>query len=215
MKHLFLLLMLALTWSTVSAQRVKNRFQVDYLRQTPDAALTVPRANENMLKYYSNNLYAYNTVELAYQRFAKVPAYAEMSISNDTSTITFAGTTATVIQDLTTGPKSGFTLISDSLLRFDGNATGVFRVSYSASMSFTEAANIINGFVQVNGTEAPRSKFRQTITTASTERVNVAGSFIVSLAPDALIRFMFQPSTHTGSDDLLVYQFNLNIVQLE
>lgn len=207
-----MLLTLALS---MSAQRVKFKFPVDYLRQEPSASLTIPRSTEPQLKFFSNNLYTYNTVELAYQRFAKVPAYAEMSISNDTSTVTFAGTTATVLQDLTTGPKSGFTLISDSLLRFDGNATGTFRIEYSASLSFTEAANIVNGFVQVNGSEVTRSRFRQTVTTANTERINVAGSFITTLAPDALVRFMLVPSTHTGSDDILVYQFNLNIVQLE
>ena len=207
-----MLLTLALS---MSAQRVKFKFPVDYLRQEPSASLTIPRSTEPQLKFFSNNLYTYNTVELAYQRFAKVPAYAEMSISNDTSTVSFAGTTATVLQDLTTGPKSGFTLISDSLLRFDGNATGTFRIEYSASLSFTEAANIVNGFVQVNGSEVTRSRFRQTVTTANTERINVAGSFITTLAPDALVRFMLVPSTHTGSDDILVYQFNLNIVQLE
>ena len=207
-----MLLTLALS---MSAQRVKFKFPVDYLRQEPSASLTLPRSTEPQLKFFSNNLYTYNTVELAYQRFAKVPAYAEMSISNDTSTVSFAGTTATVLQDLTTGPKSGFTLISDSLLRFDGNATGTFRIEYSASLSFTEAANIVNGFVQVNGSEVTRSRFRQTVTTANTERINVAGSFITTLAPDALVRFMLVPSTHTGSDDILVYQFNLNIVQLE
>lgn len=214
MKHLFTLMLLTLALS-MSAQRVKFKFPVDYLRQEPSASLTIPRSTEPQLKFFSNNLYTYNTVELAYQRFAKVPAYAEMSISNDTSTVTFAGTTATVLQDLTTGPKSGFTLISDSLLRFDGNATGTFRIEYSASLSFTEAANIVNGFVQVNGSEVTRSRFRQTVTTANTERINVAGSFITTLAPDALVRFMLVPSTHTGSDDILVYQFNLNIVQLE
>jgi hypothetical protein len=216
MKHLFLILMLAFTWSAVSAQRVKFKFPIDYLRQEPSHTLTIPRSTEPQLKFYNNNLYTYNTTELVYQKFAKRPAYAEMSISNDTSTVTFAGTTATVLQDLTVGPKSAeFTMISDSVLQFTGNATGVFRISYSLSMSFTEAANIINGFIQVNGTEAPRSKFRQTITTANTERVNVAVSFIVSLPADALVRLMLQPSTHTSSDDILVYQANINIVQLE
>lgn len=215
MKHLFTLMLLTLALS-MSAQRVKFKFPVDYLRQEPSASLTIPRSTEPQLKFFSNNLYTYNTVELAYQRFAKVPAYAEMSISNDTSTVTWAsGTAATVIQDLTVGPIRGFTMISDSLLRFDGNATGVFRVSYSLSMSFTEAANIINGFIQVNGSEVTRSRFRQTVTTANTERINVAGSFIVSIPADGLVRIMVQPGTHTGSDDLLVYQCNINLVQLE
>ena len=217
MRHLFfsVFFMLALVFS-MQAQRVKDRFPVDYLRQEPSKTLTIPKDNENKLKYFGNDLYSYSTVELDYQRYAKVPNYAEMSISNDTSIITWAsGTTAAVIQDLTAGPLRGFTLVSDSLLKYTGKASGVFRISYNASFSFTEASNIINGFVQVNGSEATRSRFRQTITTASTERENVAGSCIVTLAPNALVRFMFQPSTHTGSDDLNVYQFNLNIVQLE
>lgn len=197
-----------------SAQKVYWKIPVDYLKQEPTHTTTIPGAKDSKLKYYSNDLYIYDNSDLVYRKMAKAPYYAEMSISNDTSTVTFAGTTATVLQDLTAGPVSGFTMVSDSLLRYDGNTSGTFRVEYSASLSFTEAANIINGYVHVNGVEVPRSKFRQTVTTANTERINVAGSFITTLAPDALVRFMLVPSTHTGSDDILVYQFNLNIVQL-
>lgn len=210
-KILFTFSLLVLMAFSMNAQRVYYKHAVDYLKEAPT---DIPSSKTNQLKHYANDLYTYDAVEGTYRKFAKAPWYAEMSISNDTSTVTFAGTTATVLQDLTAGPIAGFTLVSDSLLRYDGNATGVFRVSYSASLSFTEAANIINGYVQVNGVEATRSRFRQTVTTANTERINIAGSFITSLAPDALLRFMLVPSTHTGSDDILVYQFNLNIVQI-
>ena len=198
-----------------SAQKVYYKYPVDYTKQEPTHTVTLPSSKDNKLKFYGNNLYLYDNVDLTYRKVAKVPFYAEMSISNDTSTVTFAATTPTVLQDLTAGPISGFTMISDSLLRYDGNESGVFRVSYSASLSFTEAANILNGYVQVNGVEVTRSRFRQTATTANTERINIAGSFLTTLAPDALLRFMLVPSTHTGSDDILVYQFNLNIVQLK
>lgn len=199
----------------LSAQKVYWKIPVDYLKQEPTHTVTLPGSKDGKLKFYANNLYLYDNVDLTYRKVAKVPFYGEMSISNDTSTVTFAGTTATVLQDLTAGPLSGFTMVSDSLLRYDGNESGVFRVSYSASLSFTEAANILNGYVQVNGVEVTRSRFRQTATTANTERINIAGSFLTTLAPDALLRFMLVPSTHTGSDDIVVYQFNLNIVQLK
>lgn len=211
---LFALVLMATVFQA-AAQKIYWRIPVDYLRQEPTHTTTIPGSKDSKLKYYGNKLYNYDNVELVYRKVAMEPSYAEMSISNDTSTVTFAATTPTVLQDLTAGPVSGFTMISDSLLRFDGKATGVFKVDYSASLSFTEAANIINGYVQVNGAEVTRSRFRQTVTTANSERINVAGSFITSLAPNALVRFMLVPSTHTGSDDILVYQFNLNIVQLK
>ena len=105
-------------------------------------------------------------------------------------------------------------MVSDSVLKYNGTEAKVFRINYSACLSFAEAANIINGYIEVNGTANERTRFRQTITTLTAEREMVSGCALVSLNPGALIRFMFVPSTHTGTDVLTIYQFNLNAVQV-
>lgn len=212
MKQALFIAILLASFFTATAQKVDRWGQVPYSGRVPT---NTPKFSEAQiwLNTSAGDMYTYTRSTGEWNALAKQSSYAEMSISNDTSTISFAATTAAPIQDLTVGPISGFTMISDSLLRYDGAEAAVFQVGFEASIMFAEAANIIRGYVEVNGTEQTRARFRQT-TTLTTENETVAGSALVTLNPGALIRFMFQPSTHTGTDVLTIYQFNLNLVEI-
>lgn len=211
MKKIFLLLAFALAFLTVEAQKVYQIWPVKYGRED---ARSTPRVGENHLWFNTNNgLQAYNREEEAWEDVSTQSAYAEMSISNDTSTISFAATTAAPLEGLTAGPMLGFTRVSDSLLRYDGAESAIFSVNYSATIGFAEAANLIRGYVDVNGSQATRTAFRQTLT-LTTEFETVGGTALISLQPGALIRFMFFPSAHTGTDVLTITNFNLNLVEV-
>jgi len=212
MKQIFLFAFLLVSFFTVSAQKIDRWGQVPYSGRVPTGDPKITEA-QVWFNVGAGDLYTYNRNTGDWSALARKSAYAEMSISNDTSTISFAATTAAPIQDLTVGPISGFTMVSDSLLRYDGEVAAVFQVSFSGSILFAEAANIIRGYVEVNGTEQTRARFRQTMTLV-TENETVAGSALLTLNPGALVRFMFVPSTHTGTDILSIYQFNLNLVQV-
>lgn len=210
-KNFLLFAFLLLAFFTAEAQKVYSYWPVKYGRED---ARSTPRVGENHLWFNTNNgLQAYNREEEAWEDVSTQAAYAEMSISADTSTISFTNTTAQPIQDLTAGPMLGFTRVSDSLLRYDGAETAVFSVNYSAVIGFAEAANLIRGYVDINGSQATRTAFRQTVT-LTTEFENVGGTALVSLSPGALIRFMFFPSTHTGTDVLTIPNFNINFQEV-
>lgn len=211
MKKLFFLFCF-LSALAVNAQQVKNWGMVPYGPVTP----TVKPAVYDYHVFFNttnSDLYTYNRTTKVWGAVAKQLAYGEMSINNDTTSISFAATTAAPVEELTAGQLSGFTMVGDSALRYDGLAAGKFLVNYSASFSFAEAANIINGYPIINTTSFLRARFRQTAT-LTTDRVNVSGSGILTLTPGQTIRFMFVPSTHTGTDVLTVYEFNLNATQL-
>lgn len=211
MKQIFFLIAFTLCFFTMEAQKVYQIWPIKYGRED---ARSTPRVGENHLWFNTNNgLQAYDREEEAWEDVSTQSSYAEMSISTDTSTISFTNTTALPIEDLTAGPMSGFTRVSDSLLRYDGAETAVFSVNYSAVIGFAEAANLIRGYVDVNGSQATRTAFRQTLT-LTTEFETVGGTALVSLAPGALIRFMFFPSTHTGTDVLTIPNFNINFVEV-
>lgn len=213
MKHIIAILaILAIFTFQATAQKVDTRTTIPNSKRIPT---TAPKLWESHLWFNTatSDLYKYDRSTKVWGVMQMTPAHAEMSISNDTSTISFAATTPAPIQDLTSGPISGFTMISDSLLRFDGLEAKTFQVSYSGSILFAEAANIIRGYVEVNGSASTRTQFRQT-QTLTTENETVGGTALITLNPGALVRFMFVPSAHTGTDILTIYQFNLNLVQV-
>ena len=209
MKKAFFLIFFALSFFTLEAQKVYRTFETKYGKGDP---VFSPRENENHQWFNTTNskFSLYNRTEAAWEHVSTKADYAEMSISNDTSTISFAATTPAVLQDLTAGPISGFTMISDSLLRYDGLETAVFSVSYSSSISFAEAAGLINMYVEVNGTENKRTHVRQS-TTLTTEKESISNSALISLSPGALVRVMVVPATHTGTDIFTAFEFNLNL----
>lgn len=195
------------------AQRVSRTAPIDYSTRVP---VNTPSAIRSQLWYntMTSKLYGYDTGTGEWGEYAKVAAYGEISISNDTATLSFAGTTPAAIDEMTTGPYlSDFTFTNDSTLTYAGAAAGKFKISYSTSFSFAEAG-IMTGYVKVGSTIQYRTRFRQTVTTATSERLNAAGSCITTLTPGDVIRFVFAPGTHTGTDVLTVYEMNLNIQQI-
>lgn len=194
-----------------SAQRITRSNAVDYSTRIP---ANIPSLVKSQLWFNTttSQLYGFDRTTSEWGAYSKVAAYGEMSISNDTATFSFTASNAAAIDELTTGLMSDFTLTTDSTMTYSGAAAGVFRLNYSTSFSFAEAA-IMTGYVQINSTPVLRSRFRQSITTITTERVNAAGSCIVTLNPGDVLKFMFK-SAHTGTDVLTVYEFNLNAEQV-
>jgi len=218
MKKLLFLFAFCLSFIAAEAQKVEYWGMVPYSKRAPTST---PRATDAQVWFNitTGDLYAYDRTATAWEivqtQNDHTAKYAEMSISNDTTTISFAATTAAPVEDLTSGPISGFTLVSDSLLVYNGTTAATFQVGYSSTISFAEAANIISGWVEVDGTTKYTTRFRQTITTLTAERENVAGSALLTLQPGDLIRFMMVPSSHTGTDVLTIYEFNLNLTEIK
>lgn len=212
MKKILLFLAFALSFmATIDAQKISRQLPVSYSTRVP---ANVPRVTDSHLWFNTNtsDLYGFDRATSEWAVVSKKAAYGEMSISNDTATLSFTASNAMALDELTTGLMSDFTFTTDSTMTYGGAAAGTFRLEYSASFSFAEAA-VMTGYLQIGSTPVLRSRFRQTVTTTSAERLNVAGSCIVTLTPGDVIKFMFK-STHTGTDVLTVYEFNLNAEQI-
>lgn len=211
MKKLIFLFCLMLSFFA-QAQRITRILPVPYSTRVPS---NVPKAADSRLWFNTTNskLYGFDWDTQEWAPYSKEAAYGEISISNDTSTLSYAGTTPAAIGGLTSGPLSDFSITNDSTLTYDGAAAGLFRISYTASISFGEAG-IMTGYVKVGSTILYRTRFRQTVTTATTERLNVMGSCLYTLNPGDIIRVVFAPGTHTGTDVLTVYELNLNLEQV-
>jgi len=185
---------------------------VTYSNRVP---VNSPTLTESHLWFNATNstLYGYDRATAGWSAISKKAAYGEMSISNDTSTLSFTNTTPAAIGGLTAGPTSDFTLTTDSTLRYDGATAGVFRATYSTSFSFAEVG-IMTGYIKVGTSIVYTSRFRQTITTLTTERNNVSGTALITLNPGDVLKVVFAPGTHTGTDVLTVYECNLGLVQV-
>lgn len=72
----------------------------------------------------------------------------------------------------------------------------------------------MTGYIKVGTSIVYPSRFRQTITTLTTERNNVSGTALITLNPGDVLKVVFAPGTHTGTDVLTVYECNLNLVQV-
>ena len=214
MKKLLILFAFALTAFAAQSQSVARWGMIPYSSRVPTSD---PAIHAAQVWYNTDNgtLYTYNRTTREWEAAAKAPAYGEISISNDTASISFAATTAAPIEDLTAGLLNDFSLVGDSAIRYDGEATGGrFLLNYSTSVSFAEAANILNVYPIINTTAVLRCRSRQTAA-LTTDRVEISGSCIVALAPDDTVRLMAVPSAHTGTDVLTIYEANLNLVQLK
>ena len=136
-----------------------------------------------------------------------------MGIENDTLTLSFAATTADTLTGMTSGFLNGFAFDSDFALRYTGNKQARFYLNYSVSFTFAEAANTISSYIKQNTTVVYKSKRRQKVISVG-DNVTSSGGCILTLEPGDRILLFFQPTTHTGSDDLTVYECNLALTQL-
>jgi len=211
--HLFTLITCMLMVGSVAAQQIK--FLQPLPHRTVDATVkpsfAKPHVSVNMetgtLQVYSRNDAAWSDVQTVGSN-----AYGEMYIA-DTCAMSFAATTALPIERLTGGLLQDFVMVSDSVLKYTGADTKVFRVSYSVSLSFSEANNILSGYVIIGSTAQTKSRFKVTATTIN-ERYVVSGSALISLAQNETVRVMLVPSAHTGTDIITVRDGNINIVEV-
>lgn len=139
-------------------------------------------------------------------------AYGEMSIDDtDRDTITFAATTPAKSTDWTSGTLSGFTYATGRLT-YSGTLPITIKVDGTVSMRFGEAVNV-SGWVYKNGSALADSKFTQEFLTAG-DFNNVKVSCITTLTSGQYIELFFAPAAHTGSDDLIIENANLNIIKI-
>lgn len=211
MKHLIFFFLL-FSFS-LSAQKIDRWGPIPYSQKVPTKT---PKVTDSQVWYNTNTstMSIYDRTNAEWDDLQTVGiSYGEMSISNDTTTLSFAATTALPVEELTVGLIEGFTMLSDSALRWDG-ATAKFLLHYHATVSFAEAANILNAYPVIGTTPVYRARSRQTATLVG-DRVNLSGSSLVTLTSGQTVRLMFVPSTHTGTDALTIYECGLNLTQLK
>lgn len=214
MKKTLLFFLFAFAALSMTAQKVDFRLPITYSKQNPSI---VPNA--------SKSVFWYNTATRVLWHYDRTPgvvawveynsrAYAEMGISNDTLSISFAGTTADTLEGLTSGSLSGFTHNSEGgVLTYSGPHTKKFLVNYSASFTFAEAVPVWAYIVQ-SGTAKLLSRTRALPATAG-NTVNVSGQTIVTLTTGQTIALFFVPTAHTGTDALTVYEANVTLTEIE
>lgn len=139
-------------------------------------------------------------------------AYGEMSIDDtDRDTISFAATTAAKSTDWTSGTLSGFTYATGRLT-YSGTLPITIKVDGSISMRFAEAVNV-SGWVYKSGSALADSKFTQEFLTAG-DFNNVKVSCLTTLTSGQYIELFFAPAAHTGTDELIIDNANLNIIKI-
>ena len=211
MKHL-IFFFLFFSFS-LSAQKIDRWGPIPYSKQAPTKT---PKVTDSQV-WFNNTTSTFSIYDRTNAEWDDLQtvgiAYGEMSISNDTTTLSFAATTALPVEELTVGLIDGFTMLLDSALRWDG-ATAKFLLHYHATVSFAEAANILNAYPVIGTTPVYRARSRQTATLVA-DRVNLSGSSLITLTQGQTVRLMFVPSTHTGTDALTIYECGLSLTQLK
>lgn len=213
MKQILFLLIFCFAALFATAQKVNYRLPISYSTVNPSI---VPTA--------SKSVFWYNTATRTLWHYDRTPgvvawveynsrAYAEVGISNDTLSISFAGTTADTLEGMTAGSVSGFTVNADGLLVYSGPHTKKFLATYSASFTFAEAVPVWAYLVQ-SGTSKLLSRTRALPATAG-NTVNVSGQTILTLTTGQTVSLFFVPTAHTGTDALTVYEANISLVEIE
>lgn len=212
MKQTLFLLIFCFCALFASAQKIDFKQPISYSKVNPSK---VPTASQSHFWYNTATgvLWRYDKAETAWVEYQS-RAYAEMGISNDTLSISFAATTPDTLEGMTAGNLSGFTLNSDGdLLTYTGATTKKFLLTYSASFTFAEAVPVW-AYIVKSGTVQYMSRTRVLPATAG-NTVNVSGTSIVSLSQGQTIALFFVPTTHSGTDALTVYEANVSLVEIE
>lgn len=212
MKQALLIFFFSFCTLFVTAQKVNYRIPISYSKVDPT---NVPTAVQSAFWYntVSGVLWKYDKTETEWTEYNS-RLYAEMGISNDTLSISFAGTTADTLEGFTSGSLSGFTHNSEGgVLTYTGLHTKKFLLTYSASFTFAEAVPVWAYIVQ-SGTAKLLSRTRALPATAG-NTVNVSGQTILTLTTGQTIALFFVPTTHTGTDVLTVYEGNVTLTEIE
>ena len=212
MKKAILFFLFAFAASLMTAQKVDFRLPITYSKVNP---VQVPTASKSAFWYNSATgiLWRYDKTAVAWVEYQS-RAYAEMGISNDTLSISFAATTADTLEGFTSGSLSGFTHNSEGgVLTYSGPHTKKFLVNYSVSFTFAEAVPVW-AYIQVSGSAQLLSRTRALPATAG-NTVNVSGQTIVTLTTGQTVALFFVPTAHTGTDALTVYEGNVTLTEIE
>lgn len=212
MKQALLFILFALSTLFVSAQKVDYRLPISYSKVNPSL---VPSASKSAFWYNTATgvLWRYDKTAAAWTEYQS-RAYAEMGISNDTLSISFAATTADTLEGLTSGSLSGFTHNTEGgVLTYTGVHTKKFLLNYSASFTFAEAVPVWAYIVQ-SGTAKLLSRTRALPATAG-NTVSVSGQTILTLTTGQTVSLFFVPTAHTGTDALTVYEANVTLTEIE
>jgi len=212
MKQTFIIFLFAFSALFAAAQKVDFRLPISYSKQNPTL---VPSAARSAFWYNSATgvLWRYDKTAAAWTEYQS-RAYAEMGISNDTLSISFAGTTADTLEGMTSANLSGFTLSTDGgVLTYTGTETKRFLVNYSVSFTFAEAV-VVSAYLVKSGTIQYLTKTRNLGATAG-NTVNSAATAIITFTPGQTLSLFFVPATHTGTDALTVYEANVSILEIK
>ena len=111
MKHIILLLAFCAAFFGATAQKVDFRQPISYSKVNPTRT---PTAAQSHFWYntVTGIMYRYDKTVVAWVTY-ETQNYAEFGISNDTLSISFAGTTPDTLQGMTSANLSGFTLSTD------------------------------------------------------------------------------------------------------
>lgn len=187
---------------------------IPYTKYAP-VATKAPSVGQSNLLYNSVSgiLYKWNKSSAHWEDYNSQD-YAELGISNDTLSISFAGTTPDTLLGMTSTNLQGFTLSSDGgVLTYTGDRTKTFLLSYSTSFTFAEAS-VMFAYIVKNGAIIYPTRTRNLGATAG-NMVNSAGNAIFSISPGQTLSLFFVPGTHTGTDALTVYETNIIISELK
>lgn len=163
-----------------------------------------------------DSLYSYRVLADANGRLVRSAfAYAEMYVTDtNPDTITFAGGSTTPDQptDLTAGELANFTY-SAGRLTYTGAETAKFLINTSISFSFSEGSTEIEGWIYKDGAEVSKSEMHRKIGTGG-DVGNGGQTCIVELATNNYIEIFFAPVAHTGDDDLIITNMNINLIKI-
>lgn len=197
--------------NSMQAQTISSKQPVAYSASNPSAAPNGSRPQQLWLNTETGILYAWDKSASAWYR-QNNDYYGEMGIDNDTLTLAFAAVTADTLEGLTAGQLHGFSLGGDHSLIYTGTKQGRFLLNYSVSFTFAEAGTLTS-YVKQNTTVVNRSRRRQIVSTAGNV-VTVSGECILTLSTNDKVSLWFFPTSHTGSDDLTVYECGVTLTQL-
>lgn len=211
MKHIIFSFCLLFA-ANLAAQKIDRYLPISYSQRDP---VNAPKVHASQLWFNTatSGLWKYDRTAGRWEDMDS-QAYAEMGISNDTLSISFAATTADTLEGLTSGSLSGFTHNAEGgVLTYTGTQSKTFLVMYSASYTFAEAVPVW-AYLQVSGTAKLLSRTRALPATAG-NTVSVSGQTIVTLAPGQTVSLFFVPTAHTGTDALTVYECNVSLTEIK
>jgi hypothetical protein len=136
----------------------------------------------------------------------------EMYIAS-TETLTFSGGSVAPQKPVCTAGILSNCTYSSGRITYTGTDTENFKITVSSSFSFAENTTEISGYVAVNGTEQTKIGFTRTIGTSGSLG-SAALTGILSLSTNDYVEVFFYPSSHTGDDDLIIENLNLNVVKI-